>query len=154
MAGASSLDAEREGWKRDRLQRMVQAEQRRRNAAAGGGAATPGGQATGADDIDTAAYPGLLAAVYRRSDLAKPRNLIGTARELPVPEMEALLLAGIAVDEEAMQRLAARRAAAVRDYLLGRQLPAARVFVGAAKVVTTGESERWTPHADLKLSLD
>ena len=154
VAGASSLEAEREGLKRDRLQRMVQAEKRRRSAAAAGGAAAPGGQAAASDGIDAAEYPALLAAVYRRSDLAKPRNLLGTARELPVPEMEALLLAGIAVDEDAMQRLAARRAAVVRDYLLGRQLPAARVFVGAAKVVAAGESERWTPHADLKLSLD
>ena len=153
VAGMSSLETEREAWKHDRLRRMVQAEQRRRAAA--GSAVTPGGQdAAAGADIDAAEYPALLAAVYRRSDLAKPRNLLGTARPLPVPEMEALLLAGIAVDEEAMQRLAARRAAAVRDYLLGRQLPAERIFLGPAKVVAPGDSDRWTPHADLNLSLD
>ncbi len=152
VVGTSSLEAEREGWKRERLQRMVQAEKRRGLAGRGETTAT----ATATDDeiaVDDADYPAWLGAVYRRSDLAKPQGLLGAARELPASEMEALLLAGMSVDAETMQRLAMRRAAAVRDYLLHRGLPPARVFLGATRPAADGAVDHWTPHADLKLSL-
>jgi hypothetical protein len=48
--------------------------------------------------------------------------------------MEALLLARIVVDEDAMQQLAVRRGVVVRDYLATRELPSSRLFLGAPKV--------------------
>ena len=76
--------------------------------------------------------------------------MLGFAKDLPAAEMEALLLAGMTVDEEAMQQLAARRGAAVRDYLMGREIAAERLFLGAPK--TASDEASWTPRADLKLA--
>jgi hypothetical protein len=44
-------------------------------------------------------------------------------RDIPVPEMEALLMAHIDVDENAMRQLAVQRGVAVKDYLVGRAWP-------------------------------
>jgi hypothetical protein len=122
VTGMARLDVEREGYKRERLQALVVAEQRR---AQGGGTATV--------TVSPAQYPELLKAVYRRADITKPRNLVGLAKDLPVPEMEALLLADIPVTEESMRELALQRGVAVRDYLATRQLPLERLFLGAPK---------------------
>ena len=71
-------------------------------------------------------YPDLLKSVYKRSDLKKPRNLLGFAKDLPTAEMEALLLANQKVDEDAVRALALNRSLAVREYLTAHQVPAAR----------------------------
>jgi outer membrane protein OmpA-like peptidoglycan-associated protein len=49
-------------------------------------------------------------------------------RDIPVPEMEALLMAHIDVDENAMRQLAVQRGVAVKDYLVGKGVAAARLF--------------------------
>ena len=49
--------------------------------------------------------------------------MLGFAKDLPLPEMESLLLAAMTVDGEAMQQLAVRRGVAVRDYLAAREIP-------------------------------
>ena len=83
--------------------------------------------------------------------MAKPRNLVGMAKDLPLSEMEALLLASIPVSEEAIRALALARGVAVRDYLASRQLPQDRLFLGAAHVVPTQPS--WQPRAELTLAV-
>jgi len=64
--------------------------------------------------------------------------------------MEALLLASMTVDNDAMQQLATRRGVAVRDYLASRDIAADRLFLGSPK--TASEEASWTPRADLKLA--
>jgi hypothetical protein len=156
VTGMARLDVEREGYKRERLQALVVAEQRR---AQGGGTATV--------TVSPAQYPELLKAVYRRADITKPRNLVGLAKDIPVPEMEALLLADIPVTEESMRELALQRGVAVRDYLATRQLPLERLFLGAPKTTAdkapstagaaasaSGPTEAaWTPRAELALTI-
>ena len=92
----------------------------------------------------------MLKAAYKRADFAKPRNLVGLAKDLPVAEMEALLLANVPATEDAMRELAVQRGLAVRDYLASRQLPLERLFLGAAKAVPAQAD--WQPRADLNLS--
>jgi hypothetical protein len=144
VVGTANLAMEREGYKRQRLRQLAQAEKRR-------AAARSGEDAADVAPLTDAEYPALLAAVYKRSEVTKPRNLIGLAKDLPVAEMEALLLADIAVDEESMRQLAVARGAVVRDYLLARKLPSERLFIGAARVRTTPE-EGWKPSAQLNLA--
>ncbi|WP_309677862.1 hypothetical protein, partial [Polaromonas sp.] len=72
-------------------------------------------------------------------------------KELPVAEMEALLLADIKVSEDAMRELALQRGVAVKDYLAGKSLPAERLFLGAAKAVSA--EAKWTPRAELNLAM-
>lgn len=143
VAGAANLEAERDAWKRAQLQQSLLAQKRR--------AALRAGQP--ADEVKTITaeeYPALLKEVYRRSDAPKPRNLMGIAKDLPPGEMEALLLASIPVSEASMRELALARGVAVRDYLASRQLPADRLFLGAARVVPPEAS--WKPHAELTLA--
>ena len=146
VVGTASLAVEAEGYRRERLTALVQAEKRR--AAVVNPGSTP---KTVADDAVTPAeYPVFLKAAYKRADFAKPRNLVGLAKDLPVAEMEALLLANVPATEDAMRELAVQRGLAVRDYLASRQLPLERLFLGAAKAVPAQAD--WQPRADLNLS--
>jgi len=155
VVGHASMEAEHDALKRARLMRMLRAEKRRAilqssstsapvEAGAEQGAAAPLA-------ISDAEYPELLTAVYKRADMSKPRNMVGMAKTLPVPEMEALLLANIDVADDAAQTLATQRGVAVRDYLARQKLPLDRLFLGAVKV--TPPDDKWKPRADLSLSM-
>jgi len=157
VIGEASLEAEREGYKRERLQTLVQAEKRRRLVADGGARAASGTNGASSDAAGETAivvsaeeYPALLKAVYQRADMPKPRNLIGLAKDIPQGEMEALLLANIPVSEEQMRELALQRGVAVRDYLASQKLPVDRLFLGAAKSVASEAA--WHPRAELSLT--
>ncbi len=145
VVGTSSLEAERDGYKRARLDDMVRAEKRR--------ATVKGGGETQADiTVSPAEYPELLKEVYKRADMPKPRNAIGLAKDLPDAEMEKLLLADIKVSDDAMRELAVQRGVAVKDYLAAAKLPTDRLFLGAAKTQgAQAPDAKWTPRAELNL---
>ena len=65
--------------------------------------------------------------------------------------MEALLLADVKVNDDAMRELAVQRGVAVKDYLAGKNLPPERLFLGAAKAVPL--EAKWTPRAELNLAI-
>jgi uncharacterized protein involved in outer membrane biogenesis len=145
VVGSASLAHEREATKRAQLQALVLAEKRR--AGVLNGATADQAQALAVSDED---YPALLKAVYKRADFPKPRNLIGLTKDIPVPEMEALLLANLSVTESAMRALAEQRGVAVRDYLASLKLPMERLFLGAAKAAA--DDAKWQPRAELNLA--
>ena len=93
---------------------------------------------------------GLLKEAYKRADIVKPRNLAGVAKEIEVAEIEALLLANIAVTDDAILELALQRGIAVKDYLGSLKLPVERLFLGAAKPVAA--DPKWSPRAELSLA--
>ncbi len=140
VVGTASLDQERDAFKRELLKALMQVEKRR-------SAAVTGQDSTAAVALTDAEYPVLLAQVYRRADITKPRNVVGLAKDLPVPEMEALLLASIPVKEDAIRQLALQRGAVVKDYLASRKLPTERLFVGAPKMAPADAD--WKPRAEL-----
>jgi hypothetical protein len=146
VVGTASLALERDALKRERLKALLLAEKRRRAAV--------GGQDAAATAVLTdAEYPVLLKDVYRRADIAKPRNLVGLAKDLPVAEMETLLLASIPVTEDAMRALAQQRGVAVKDYLASRKVGAERLFLGAPKTVVSDSADApWKPHAELSVT--
>jgi len=144
VAGAASLEAEREGYKRERLSALMQAEKRR-------AAVVAGKPADAVQALTQAERPELLKAVYRRAQISKPRNLLGFAKDLPPAEMETLLLASIPVSEQQIQELALARGVAVKDYLISRELPLDRLFLGASK--TQAADAKWVPHAELSLTM-
>ncbi|SFC10768.1 protein of unknown function [Polaromonas sp. OV174] len=147
VVGSSSLETEREGYKRQRLDQLVRAEKRRQMAKEGG----KEGEKAQELSVSPAEYPGLLKEVYKRADFPKPRNLIGLTKDIPVDEMEKLLLADIKVSDDTMRELALQRGMAVKDYLASRDLPSDRLFLGAVKA---GPVEaKWTPRAELNLAM-
>jgi uncharacterized protein involved in outer membrane biogenesis len=141
VVGTASLEVERDSFKREQLHSLLLAE-KRRTLGGSTNAVTP--------TVTPAEYPQLLKTVYKRADLPKPRNLIGLAKDLPAPEMEALLLTNLPVTDAAMQDLATQRGVAVRDYLASLKLPLDRLFLGAAKAVPL--EAKWHPRAELSLA--
>jgi hypothetical protein len=80
--------------------------------------------------ISAEEYPALLEEVYKAEKIDKPRNALGFAKSLPVPEMEKILLASATVNDADLRALADRRAQVVRDWLVSTgKVPIARVFI-------------------------
>ncbi len=143
VQGTANVEAEREAIKRERLKGLLLAEKRRRTTVEGKDAAA-------VSSYSAEEMPVLLRAVYRRADITKPRNLVGLTKDIEVPDMEALLLANITVNEEAARELALQRGVVVKDYLAAKQVSAERLFLGAVK--TGGAVAEAKPHAELNLA--
>ncbi|MFG6487725.1 DUF748 domain-containing protein [Roseateles sp. BYS78W] len=93
-----------------------------------------------------------LKRLYAATKLPnKPRNVLGLAKDLPPAEMRGLLMASYDVDDEALRQLAVARAVAVRDALLARGAPNARVFLAAPKLCNGACESGWRPHVELSL---
>ena len=137
VTGTANLEAEREGLQRERLQQLVRAEKRR-------------AQPDSTEPVTADEYPALLKAAYGRASIPKPRNLVGIAKDLTVPEMEALLMANQPATEAMAAELAAQRGHAVQSYLAAQKLPAERLFLAAPK--TGSQVPKGAPQAELSLA--
>jgi len=90
--------------------------------------------------IESGEYAQYLKAAYGDESFPKPRNIIGLAQDLPVPEMEKLMLQNIKVSDDDLRQVANQRAQAVRDALLATgQVGAERLFIVAGKPLTSDE---------------
>ena len=85
--------------------------------------------------VEPQEYPKYLKEAYKREKFPKPRTFIGLLKDLPVPEMEKLILANTIITDDDLRQLANERANAVRDYLLrtGQVVPQ-QLFVVAPRV--------------------
>ena len=141
IEGRADPEQDVEGLKRARIDRKVRAlkreEMTKRNVESG---------AAEAVEVSDKEYAGLLERVYKAENFPKPRNMIGLVKSLPVEEMEKLILANSAVDEDDLKDLGDRRARSVRDWLVAHEVPAERIFlvpskVGAAGAAADGEKK-------------
>ncbi|HSE90127.1 MAG TPA: DUF748 domain-containing protein [Candidatus Binatia bacterium] len=99
--------------------------------------------------VDKAEYERYLKAAYGDENFPKPRNIIGLAKDIPVSEMESLMLKNAQVTDDDLRDLANRRAQAVQNRLLATgQVTADRLSIVAAKPVSSEEKEK----AKVKLS--
>ena len=144
VAGTASEEAERDALQRAQLQTLLQNHKRRRENVTDPNVL----QATVLRDEE---YAALLKEVYRRADMVKPRNAVGAAADLSTAEMETLMLANIKVNADAVRELALERSVVVKEYLLARQIPQERLFLGAAKIVPPDAA--WSPRAEISLSV-
>ncbi|MDZ7891240.1 MAG: DUF748 domain-containing protein [Rhodoferax sp.] len=142
VVGSANLEAERDAAKREKLRALLLAEKRRTTSAQGKDAAT-------VTSYSTEEMPVLLRAVYRRSDISKPRNLVGLTKDIAVADMESLLLANLSANEDDIRNLALQRAVVVKEYLAGKNLAAERLFLGAVK--TGGTAADAKPQAELEI---
>ncbi|MDD3676759.1 DUF748 domain-containing protein [Thauera propionica] len=136
ITGRADPAVDTDGLKQAALERMVKAQKLKALVA-------QGKEAPSLDEVqvEEAEYPELLKKAYRDTDFKKPRNVIGMVKDIPVPEMEALILANTSVDEQALRTLAQQRAQAVRDWLAGEgKVPGERIFVLEPKVEPAGEA--------------
>ncbi len=93
--------------------------------------------------IEPAEYQKYLKLAYKAEKFPKPKNILGLAKDIPVPEMEKLMLTYVEVNENDLRSLATRRAMNVRDALLksGKVEPE-RVFVLEPKSLTAEKKEK------------
>ena len=93
--------------------------------------------------VDKAEYERYLKAAYGDESFPKPRNVIGLAKDLPVPEMESLMLKNAQVTDDDLRNLANRRAQTVQERLLASgQVTADRLSIVAAKPLSSEEKEK------------
>ncbi len=148
VTGAADPLSEAEAMRQAMLDQRVAAQARNEALRAGAAASAP--QALSSEEHER-----LLRAVYREADLPdKPRNLIGLTKDIPAPEMEALLKKHMRVSEDTARQLALQRGLAVRDALVAKGLPSERLFLAAPKLRVSGEGDAaWTPRAQLALAV-
>ena len=130
VTGRSDAAGDRDGLKQAYVESRVKAEKMKRLTREGKAPASVNDVSVGKEE-----YPALLKAAYGEEKFPKPRNFIGLAKDLPVPEMENLMITNAQVTEEDLRQLANRRAQAAKAYLVENgKLPAERVFLVAPKL--------------------
>jgi hypothetical protein len=92
--------------------------------------------------IEPGEYDKFLRMAYDADKFSKPRNIIGLAKTLPVPEMEKLMLTNTAVKDEDLRALANQRATNAKDAILKPgKITSDRVFVVEPKILTPEKKE-------------
>jgi hypothetical protein len=125
IEGHADLEKDREGLKQYLFNRKVKA-QKLKDLAKKGSETVPVDEIK----IEAAEYPRYLTMAYKEEKFPKPRNIIGMAKDLPVPEMEKLMFTHIEVKDDDLRMLASQRAMAVKDYILrSKQVEQERIFL-------------------------
>jgi uncharacterized protein involved in outer membrane biogenesis len=80
--------------------------------------------------IEPSEYGKYLKMAYKEEKFPKPKNILGMAKDLPVPEMEKLMLTHIEVKDGDLRTLASQRSMKVKDAILkSGQVEPERVFI-------------------------
>jgi hypothetical protein len=96
-------------------------------------------------------YAKYLKMAYKQETFPKPRNLLGFAKDLDVPEMEKLMLIHIQVTEEDLRQLATHREQRVKDYLLDAKIEPDRMFLVGPQVDSGGKDKKESPQKDSRV---
>jgi hypothetical protein len=138
LSGRIDPVSDLDGLKRVGLERKVKAQKLKDLVRRGQGA-----KSVDEVQVDAKEYPQYLKAAYGEETFPKPRNFIGLAQDLPVAEMEKLMLQHAKAGDDELRQLANQRAQAVRDALVSAgQIGAERLFIVAAKPLTSEESAK------------
>lgn len=125
ITGRIDPATDKEGLRRRSMERKVKAMKLKTLSAQTDGSA-------GLDEIriEPSEYPKFLKQAYNQEKFPKPRNMIGLAKDLPVPEMERLMMANATVSDDDLRQLGLRRARVVADAIVKTGgIAADRVFV-------------------------
>ena len=93
--------------------------------------------------IEAAEYAKYLTKAYKQEKIPnKPRNLVGFAKDIPVAEMEKLMLAHFQVSKDDLHDLVNHRALEAKEYLInvGKVEPE-RVFIVTAQTAKSGQNK-------------
>jgi uncharacterized protein involved in outer membrane biogenesis len=103
--------------------------------------------------IEKQEYEKYLKMAYKEEKFPKPKTFIGMAKDLPVPEMEKLMLTNIEVKEGDLRTLASQRSTKVKDAILkSGQIEPERVFILEPKSLGPQKKEKAKDsRVDLKL---
>ena len=137
IVGHADPEKDLEGLKQNLLLRRVKAQKIKDMARKGGETPT-------LDDVIVTPeeYPVYLKQAYKAEKFPKPRNIVGMAKDLPVPEMEKLILTNLKVTDDDLKALSEERAKAVRNYLLqSQQVEETRIFIVESKALDVKDKE-------------
>ncbi len=124
IAGWADTEVDREGVKRVAIERAMKAEKLKDLRKSGEG------NSLEAIQIAPEEYKTYLTRAYREAKFPKPRNAIGMLKDLPVDEMEKLMLANLPASEDDLRQLARQRAENVQAWLVETgKVPPERVFL-------------------------
>ena len=141
IVGRVDPESDREGLKRMSIERKMKAQ--KFNDLRDEDKAPP---SVSAVKVEQAEYEKYLRKAYGSEKFDKPRNLIGMAKDIPVPEMEALMLANTQVSEDDLRELANDRAQAAKSWLVDEaKVPAERVFIVSPKLSAEGINDKGKP---------
>ncbi|HEX9195159.1 MAG TPA: DUF748 domain-containing protein, partial [Azonexus sp.] len=130
VTGRADPEVDKEGIKRVALERAVKSEKLKEQIRKEGE-----GVSVDTVVVDSAEYPEYLKRAYKEAKFPKPRNLIGMQKDLPVEEMEKLMLTNLPASDENIQELALLRAENVQSWLIEQgKVPAERIFLVPPKV--------------------
>lgn len=129
VAGRANPSVDTDGLRKAGVEALIRAQQRE-DLSKKGGDAVDGKDLPPLDAAQRARY---LESAYKAAKIDKPRNVIGFAKSLPGPDMEALLAASVNVGPDQLRELAVRRAQAVMAVLREAKL-GERAFVVAPRV--------------------
>lgn len=135
IIGRVDPPADTDGAKMAKLDAKLRAAKVRQTVRAGGDSVDPSKVSISAQE-----RPALIAAVYDDEKIPdKPRNFIGIAKTIPAPEMEALIVAHLAVTPEDLRALANQRATVVRNRLeVEGKVPRERLFLVEPRLDASG----------------
>lgn len=147
IVGRADPESDREGIKRAAIERAMKAEKLKEMTR-------KGGEGVSLDEIriEPGEYPAYLTRAYKGAKFPKPRNLIGLQKELPVEEMEKLMLTHLPATDDDVRALAVRRAEVVQSWLVeqGKVAPE-RVFLLPPKIEVEREAKARSSRADFSL---
>jgi len=117
--------------------RALKAEKLKRTGGGEAPAASLDAVSIGAKERDAYLY-----LAYKEADFPKEKNFLGLTKRLPSPELERLLRAHLAANDDDFRALAQQRSDAVKDYLLASgKVEPERVFVRWPGTLRPGKKE-------------
>jgi hypothetical protein len=93
--------------------------------------------------VNPAEYPKFLKLAYGAETIDKPKNALGMAKDLPVADMERLILGAIGVADSDQRLLARQRAQVAREQILrGKKIETERVFLIEPKSLRPARNDK------------
>ncbi len=137
ISGRADPEADKEGIKRVAMERAMQSEKLKDVLKKG-----DEGSSLDAVVIAPEEYKTYLTRAYREARFPKPRNVIGMQKDLPVEEMEKLMLTNLPARDEDVRLLARQRAEYVQSWLTDKgKVPLERLFLLPPKIEADGKGK-------------
>jgi hypothetical protein len=93
--------------------------------------------------VEPQEYEKYLKMAYKAEKFPKPRNILGIAKDLPVPEMEKLMLTHIEITDADLRSLASQRSMKVKDTILkSGQIEPEKIFIIEPKSLIPEKKEK------------
>jgi hypothetical protein len=138
ITGYADPENDHDGLKRVILERKVKAQKLSEGVEKG----EAGGSLQDVN-LEPKEYEKFLELAYEEEKFDKPKNVIGFTKDLPVPEMEQLMLANINAGDDELRKLALQRAKAARDWLVEKgSISIDRVFISEPRIESEVDGEK------------